>query len=115
VEVHPHLTQFRLQEFCMEHGIPLTSYGSFARGHIDDCEVLNKIAKKHDATIQQVVLRWLFQRGIFTIPKSITPERINSNFQSGDLKLSLAEMESINGLNKARRYYGDPDNFTFGF
>ena len=75
--------------------------------------VLNKIAKKHDASIQQVVLRWLFQRGIFTIPKSVTPERINSNFQSGNLKLSLSEMESINGLNKARRYYGDPDNFNF--
>jgi len=113
VEVHPHLTQVRLQEFCTENGIPLTSYGSFGRGNIDNEEVLLKIAKKHDATIQQVVLRWLFQRGIFTIPKSVTPERIRSNLESTNLKLSLAEVESINGLNRARRYYGDPDNFNF--
>ncbi len=113
VEIHPHLNQIRLQEFCTEHGISLTAYGTFARGHLDNEEKLLKIAKKHNVTIQQIILRWLFQRNIFTIPKSVTPERIKSNFEIQQFKLSMDEMNIIYSLNCAKRYYPDPDNISF--
>ncbi|MGL5021411.1 MAG: aldo/keto reductase [Mycoplasmatales bacterium] len=113
VELHPHLQQHNLQSFCADQGIALTSYGPFAKGNLVDNEVLVKIAKKHDKNIYQVILRWLYQRGIFAIPKSITKERIISNFMVNDFKLSQNEMDQIRKLNNAKRYYADPDNIDF--
>lgn len=113
VEVHPLLQQRVLQDFCANEGIALTSYGPFARGHLDDNEVLLKIGKKYDKTINQVILRWLYQRGIFAIPKSVTKSRIESNFMVNDFKLSMDDMEKIKELNSARRLYADPDNISF--
>ncbi len=112
VECHPHLKQFNLQSYMEEQGIAMMAYGQFAQGHIDDEEVL-KLAKKHDKTKEQIILRYLTQRQIFVIPKSVNKDRIEANFDIEDFKLTMPEMNQINGIVKANRYYADPDNILF--
>ncbi len=112
VECHPHLKQIKLQEYMQDKGIAMMAYGQFGQGNIDD-EVLHKLAKKHDKTLHQIILRYLIQRNIFVIPKSVTPERIASNFEIFDFKLTMDEMNMINDIKMAKRYYDDPDNIYY--
>lgn len=112
VECHPHLKQLNLQQYLEDRGIAMEAYGQFAKGNIDD-EVILKIAKKHDRTKEQIILRYLLQRNIFVIPKSVNEERIISNLNVNDFKLTMDEVNQINSINKAIRYYSDPDNIIF--
>jgi len=110
VELHPLLIQKNLEDFCEEQGIALTAYGPFARGHLNDNEILNRIAKKHNKTNNQIILRWLFQREIFSIPKSSNLEHMKENLEVNDFKLKLEEINLINSINEGRKFYPDPEN-----
>ncbi|MCD4827177.1 MAG: aldo/keto reductase [Acholeplasmataceae bacterium] len=117
VECHPGLSQVPLKAFLDEVGIQLESYGPLMRGGVFEGnykEVLESIAKKHDASIAQVVIAWGLARKIVMIPKSSTPERIKENFESLKLKLSDDEIKMINDLNRGKRVYTDPDNSPWG-
>lgn len=113
VEIHPHLPQYFLQEQCAELGIALTAYGQFAKGHLNDDETLKAIAKKYNKSVHQVMVKWINQRQIFTIPKSISEIRIRENFKGLEFELDKDDMFKIKKLNTARRYYPDPDNIPF--
>ena len=76
-------------------------------------EVLNKLAKKHNKTVPQIVLRWFVQRGVVAIPKSITPSRIMSNFDVFDFILEETDMEEILKLNKGTKFFPEMDNISF--
>ncbi len=112
VECHPHLKQINLQNYMEEKGIAMEAYGQFAKGNIND-EVILKLAKKHNKTKEQIILRYLLQRNIFVIPKSVNKSRIEANINVNDFKLSMDEVNSINAINNATRYYPDPDNIGF--
>jgi len=64
-------------------------------------------------TVPQVVLRWLLQRGIVTIPKSVTPSRIAQNLDLYDFELSADEITTINAMDRGDRVGPDPANFDF--
>lgn len=113
VELHPHLPQYNLQEFCSEYGIALTAYGQFAKGNLDEDETLKEIAKKYNKSVRQVMIKWVNQRMIFTIPKSVNEVRIRENFKGLEFELDKDDMFKIKKLNCARRYYPDPDNIYF--
>jgi diketogulonate reductase-like aldo/keto reductase len=83
-----------------EHNVQIESWGPFAEGknNIFHNEVLGAIAGKHHKTIAQVVLRWLTQRGVVAIPKSVRKERMEENFNIFDFQLSNEEMETIKAL-----------------
>ncbi len=108
VEISPVNQQWDLHEYCWNFDIALIAYGSFMKGNNLENENLKKIAAKHRKTVQQVILRWLLQRGIFVIQKSVTEEHIISNFQIRDFELTAIEMEKIADLNTDTRYYGEP-------
>lgn len=117
VECHPGLSQEPLKKYLDEMDIQLESYGPFMRGGVFEGqfnEVLGSIAKKHKASIAQVVIAWGLARGIVMIPKSVTPSRIKANFEASLLKLDEVDMAEINDLNRGMRLYTDPDNSPWG-
>jgi 2,5-diketo-D-gluconate reductase A len=100
VETHPFHQQIETQKFLQENNVQIESWGPFAEGknNIFHNELLLSTGKKYNKSIAQVILRWLTQRGIVAIPKSVRKERMEENFNSLDFKLSAEEMESIKTL-----------------
>lgn len=100
IETHPFHQQIETQQFLQDHGVQIESWGPFAEGknNIFHNELLASIGKKYNKSIAQVVIRWLTQRGIVAIPKSVRKERMEENFNSLDFELSAADMEAIKTL-----------------
>ncbi|MBK9488247.1 MAG: aldo/keto reductase [Haliscomenobacter sp.] len=100
IETHPFNQQIETQNFLQENSIQIESWGPFAEGKNDifHNELLRSIGKKYHKTIAQVVLRWLTQRCIVAIPKSVRKERMEENFNSFDFELSPEDMEAIKTL-----------------
>jgi len=109
VEFHPYLVQRDLLSFCLEHDIRLEAWSPLMRGKVLRDSVIQKIAENHGKTPAQVVLRWDMQLSIITIPKSVTPERIQENADVFDFSLSQEEMDAIFALNRNERHGPDPD------
>jgi diketogulonate reductase-like aldo/keto reductase len=97
LETHPFNQQIETQKFLQENKVQLESWGPFGEGknNIFKNELLSSIARKHEKTVAQVILRWLTQRGIIVIPKSVHKERIIENFDIFDFALSPEEMDTI--------------------
>jgi len=100
METHPFHQQVEYQAFMKEHGVQIESWAPFAEGKngLFRNEVLTSVAEKHNRTVAQVVLRWLTQRGIVAIPKSVRKERIVENFNIFDFELDGEDMERIAAL-----------------
>jgi len=113
VELHPRLSQKPLRKYCREQNILVEAWSPLMRGRVLDDPVITGIAENHGKTSAQVVLRWEFQHDIITIPKSVTPSRIEENLDIFDFQLSDEETASIDGLNRDERIGPDPDNFNF--
>jgi 2,5-diketo-D-gluconate reductase A len=100
IETHPFNQQIETQKFLQENNVQIESWGPFAEGknNIFQNELLLSIAGKYKKTIAQVILRWLTQRGVVVIPKSVRKERIVENFNIFDFELSSEDMEAIVSL-----------------
>lgn len=109
IETHPFNQQIHTQEFLNENKVQIESWGPFAEGKNDlfKNEVLASIGKKHNKTIAQVVLRWLTQRGIVAIPKSVHKERIIENFNIFDFELSNEDLTAIKDLDTNKSVFFD--------
>jgi 2,5-diketo-D-gluconate reductase A len=112
IEVHPFLTQNELRAFCAEHEIAVEAWSPLARGRelLEDPEI-REIAKQHERTPAQVVLRWHIQKGHIVFPKSVTPSRIKENIDVFDFDLSGSDVERITALDRGQRTGPDPDKF----
>jgi len=112
VEMHPLLQQNDLVAYCASEGIHVTAYAplgsgdrpAFLKAHdapvLLDNAVIKSIAEAHDRTPAQVLIAWHVQRGISTIPKSITPARLRENLAAAQVELTKTELERIAGLDK---------------
>lgn len=100
VETHPFHQQIETQYFLQENNVQIQSWGPFAEGknNIFQNELLGSIGKKYNKTIAQVILRWLMQRGVIAIPKSVRRRRMEENFNIFDFELSADDMEAIKAL-----------------
>ena len=100
VETHPFHQQIETQQFLQENNVQIESWGPFAEGknNIFKNELLLSIGKKYNKSIAQVILRWLTQRGVVAIPKSVRKERMEENFNIFDFELSTEDMEAIKTL-----------------
>lgn len=101
VETHPFHQQVETQKFLIENSVQIESWGPFAEGrnNIFQNEVLVSLAAKHAKSVAQVIVRWLIQREVVVIPKSVRKERIEENFNVFDFDLSTEDMSSIAALN----------------
>ncbi|RHW36844.1 aldo/keto reductase [Lysinibacillus yapensis] len=115
VELHPYLSQEELRAFCAENEIAVTAWSPLGRGVVLENESIKAIAKEAGKTAAQVVLRWHYQHDILTIPKSVTPSRIEENSQIFDFELSAEQMTRLDQVNKNQRFGQNPDNFSFDF
>jgi len=111
VELHPHLTQEDLREFCVEENIRIEAWSPLKKGRIFEDPVITRIADKHRKTPAQIILRWDIQHGIIAIPKSTKEERIIENADIFDFTLTQEEMTQIDQLNKNERTGTNPDSF----
>lgn len=100
IEAHPFHQQIETQKFLQENKVQIESWGPFAEGknNIFHNELLASIGNKYNKTIAQVILRWLTQRGVVAIPKSVRKERMEENFNSLDFELNGEDMEAIKTL-----------------
>lgn len=100
VETHPFCQQVESHDFMKENGVQIESWGPFAEGknNMFENEVLASIAEKYNKSVAQVILRWLTQRGVVAIPKSVRKERIIENFDIFDFKLTKEDIASITEL-----------------
>lgn len=100
VETHPFNQQIESAKLMKENNVQIESWGPFAEGknNMFQNEVLVSIAEKHNKSVAQVVLRWLTQRGVVAIPKSVRKERIIENFNIFDFELSQDDMKKIAAL-----------------
>ncbi|QYK65687.1 aldo/keto reductase [Paenibacillus sp. S02] len=113
VELHPRLTQQELHQYCREHQIQLESWSPLMKGKLTEQADIVEIAAKYGKTSSQVILRWHLDRGIVTIPKSVTAHRIRENADLFDFELTTEDIERINGLHLDERVGTHPDKLLF--
>lgn len=109
IETHPFHQQMETQKFLKENNVQIESWGPFAEGknNIFHNEILSSVAAKHGKTVAQVILRWLTQRDVIVIPKSVRKERMAENFQIFDFELDAPDMESIATLETGESLFFD--------
>lgn len=97
IETHPFNQQIEAQKFLQANQVQIESWGPFAEGkhNIFENELLHSIAGKYQKTVAQIIVRWLIQRGVVAIPKSVRKERIEENFNVFDIELSPEDMAAI--------------------
>lgn len=97
IETHPFCQRVESAKYMKEHNIQIESWGPLAEGrnNIFQNELLVTIANKYNKSVAQVILRWLTQRNIVVIPKSVRKERIIENFNIFDFELNQGDMEQI--------------------
>jgi 2,5-diketo-D-gluconate reductase A len=109
VETHPFFQRTADQELMREHGVQIESWGGFAEGKngLFTDPVLSEIAVAHGKSVAQVVLRWLTQRGVVAIPKSVRPERMAENIDIFDFQLADADMARIAAMDTGASLFFD--------
>lgn len=109
IETHPFHQQVETQQFLKDNGVQIESWGPFAEGknNIFSNETLKGIADKYDKSIAQVILRWMIQRDVVVIPKSVRKERMVENFDVFGFELSEEDMKQIRTLDSAQSAFFD--------
>lgn len=112
VECHPFFQQKAAFEFMKEYQIQPEAWAPFAEGqkNLFSNEVLSGIGAKYGKSAAQVVLRWNYQRGVVTIPKSVHKERMEQNISIFDFALTEEEMERIGTLDEGSTLFGSNED-----
>ena len=114
IEVHPFMTQEENIAYNHELGIQVEAWGPFGQGDIDVIghPLLQSLAMKYQKTASQIVLRWIVQRDLITIPRA-KPNHFTENMEVMTFTLTEEDMQSINSLNQNLRSnaLNDLENF----
>ncbi|MFG2616853.1 aldo/keto reductase [Streptomyces sp. NPDC048507] len=109
IETHPFHQRTADQELMRGRGVQIESWGPFAegRGDLFTHPVLTRIAAAHEKSVAQVVLRWLVQRGVVVIPKSVRPERMAENLDVFGFRLTDDQMDAVAALDTGASLFFD--------
>ena len=115
IEAHPYFTNDAVREYGQEHGIVTEAWSPIAQGGVLEDSTITQIADNVSKTPAQVVLRWHIQRGDIIFPKSVTPSRMQENFELFDFELGSDDMDAISGLDRGEdgRTGPNPDTFAY--
>ena len=113
IEFHPGMLQEEAVEFCKKHNILVEAWAPFSNGQILKHPVLQEIADKYQKSVAQLTLRWIIQKGIVPLPKSVTLERIKSNIDVFDFEINEKDVERIDSLTNCGGSGLHPDEVDF--
>ena len=115
IEAHPYFTNDAVRGYGQEHQIATEAWSPIAQGKMLDDPTVTQIADKAGKKPAQVVLRWHVQRGDIIFPKSVTPSRMQENFELFDFELESADIEAITALDQGEdgRIGPNPDTFAY--
>jgi diketogulonate reductase-like aldo/keto reductase len=113
IEYHPWLVQQNTIDACNTHGIAVQAWSPLMRGRLDEEPVLVELASRLGRTEAQIALRWMLQKDVVVIPKSVSPARIEGNAALFDFELSAEAMAQIDAIERYERIGPDPANFNF--
>jgi 2,5-diketo-D-gluconate reductase A len=114
IELHPDFPQKDARAYHDKHRIVTQSWSPLGQGKLLENETVAKVAEKHGRTPAQVITRWHIDNGLVVIPKSVTPSRIEENFQVFDFKLDDEDMATFATLEQGGGRIG-PDPLTATF
>lgn len=112
VEFHPYLIQQSLRDYLASESIQMESWSPLMNAEILTDETIVAIANEIGKSPAQVVIRWNIEHGVVTIPKSVTPHRIEENINIFDFSLTQAQIARIDALNQDRRIGPNPLEFN---
>ena len=114
IEVHPYFTNDAVRGYGQEHRIATEAWSPIAQGKVLDDPTIAQVADKVGKTPAQVVLRWHIQRGDIVFPKSVTPSRMQENFELFDFEIEPTDMDEITALDQGEdgRTGPHPDTFA---
>lgn len=116
IETHITLQNEFLVDFCESNGIKVEAYAPLMSSNIKQLlehEGMNELATKYNKSVPQIAIKWLTQRGIIALPKSVTESRIISNFDIFDFEISAEDMEQIRTFNTGKKIFTDMDNVPY--
>ncbi len=116
VEFNPFTQQRELRKVMEESNIKLEAWYPLGHGNKDllENETIVSLANKYNKNAGQIILRWIYQEGVISLPKSTNPQRMQGNIDIFDFELTQEEMETIQALDtgKATHNPEDPANET---
>jgi diketogulonate reductase-like aldo/keto reductase len=108
VELHVFLQQPELVKYCQDHNIAVEAYSPLAHAKAMDNEAIAGIAKKHNKTYAQIMLRWCVEQDLIVLPKSVTPSRIKENIDIFDFQLDAEDLRAIAAQDRDMRTTWSP-------
>jgi 2,5-diketo-D-gluconate reductase A len=115
IEVHPYFTNDEVRAYGRSHGIATEAWSPIAQGKVLGDPVIERIATSAGRSPAQVVLRWHIQRGDIVFPKSVSPDRMRSNFELFDFELDQSDMDAISALDQGESGRTGPNPDTFDY
>jgi 2,5-diketo-D-gluconate reductase A len=115
IEVHPYFTNEEVRRYGRDHGIATEAWSPIAQGKVLGDPVIERIADAVGRSPAQVVLRWHIQRGDIVFPKSVSPDRMKSNFALFDFELNSSDMDAISALDQGESGRTGPNPDTFDY
>jgi len=113
IELHVGQMQTEAVEYCKANGIQLEAWSPIGMGRLINHPVLVDIAKKYDATVAQLCIRWCLQNEFLPLPKSVTPSRIRENTNVFFFTISKEDMDTMNSLPYCGGSGQHPDEIDF--
>lgn len=113
IQLSPELIRFDARQYHFEHGIVTESWSPLGGqgAHVLDSPVIARIAEEHGRTPGQIVLRWHFELGLVSVPKSASVERMRENIAIFDFELTPQEVADISALDTGEENAADSDSF----
>ena len=98
IEYHPGWTQDEVVSFCKENQILVEAWSPLGSGRVLEDETLKEIAGHYGKSVAQICIRFALQNGVLPLPKSVTPSRIDDNFDVFDFEITYDDMQTIRSM-----------------